>query len=158
MSFNLKDRIRQKKRKGQPFEVPEWGETVHLRKLSAREVLDLRAWIKRQEEGEADEVKRNIEVAVRVVALSVVDEHGNLVFGNEDTFGVFHLDECDKTLLECTDQGALERIFQHVMGRSGQTEEGRETIRKNSEAAAGASPAASPSPTSGPTSTPSSTS
>ena len=143
--MSLKDRIKNHKRKGVPLDIPEWGETVHLRQLSAREVLDLRAWIKEQEEGSADEVEKSIEILVRVTALSVVDEKGELVFGTEID-GVFYLDDMDKVLLESTDPAAMKRIFEHVMGQNGQSEKAREEIRKNSDPAACSSPAASPLP------------
>jgi hypothetical protein len=132
---SLKDRIRAKKRKGLPLEVPEWGETVHVRRMSAREVLDFREWVKAQEARISDEAQRNVATLLHVVRLTVVDEHGNPLFGVDD----------DHWLAD-TDQGALERIFNAALDAAGASEKAREGIRKNSETAAGASPAASPSP------------
>ena len=133
--MSLKDRIRAKKRKGLPLEVPEWGETVHIRRMSAREALDFRQWVKTQESAISDEAQRNVATLLHVVRLTVVDENGNQLFGVDD----------DHWLAD-TDRAALERIFDAALEVAGASEKARETIQKNSETAAGASPAASPSP------------
>ncbi len=146
--MSLKDRIREKKgkKKGVALEVPVWGETVYVRRLTAREAIAYRDRLAAREKEEPDELKRNVETLVYTVILATVDEEGNQLFTDAD--GEWLADEPTE---------ALRAIFDKLTELAALDNDSRETIRGNSPAAVGASPTASPSPAANGTLTASST-
>ena len=61
------------------IDIAEWGGPVTLRRISAREQLDVAADLETVE----DEAHRGIHTMVRLVTLAVVDDEGVRVFDNE---------------------------------------------------------------------------
>ena len=61
--------------------VPEWDGTVRVRGLSAQEAEEIGNLVSR---GKAE------NIAARIVALAIIDEHGNRVFGDGDVERLGH--------------------------------------------------------------------
>jgi hypothetical protein len=93
--------------------VPEWGGDVLVRTMNVRQALALTEFTKRDGVTGAD-------LAARVLADTVCDDAGTLLFTEEDAAG----------LLE-KNAAPLMRVFEAAMGLNKQTDKAAEDIAKN---------------------------
>jgi hypothetical protein len=57
------------------YDVPEWGQKVFVRQLTAREVMALR---------DGSETRSGTEMAVRMLLVAIVDENGERLLEDDD--------------------------------------------------------------------------
>lgn len=130
---DLRDRIRAARdaRPAASVEVPEWGDTLYVRRLTAAELLEWEAWL---ETRTGSDVAKGIATMARLVRLATVDAEGGQVFTEDD-----------ESWLPGRSIEVLERLFDAAAGVNKMRPADRDAIRKNSPGAGG-SPTASPSP------------
>lgn len=111
-----KDEILQAKDlESREIEVPEWGGTVCVRMLTAKERDELEAfWLKRRESGDYTNAR------AQIVALTVCDESGDRLFA-----------EADVDLLAGKSAAAMQRVYDAAMELNGFTKKDVEDLAKN---------------------------
>jgi hypothetical protein len=101
-------------------EVPEWGGAVRVRGLSGLERDELEASIVSRRGKHVD--VNLINMRAKLVAKSMVDESGALLFSEEDV-----------RALGKKSAGALQRVFEVAQRLAGLSDEDVEELTKNSE-------------------------
>lgn len=100
--------------------VPEWSGEVKIRTVTAQEKD---AWEESLQKGKGRHVKLDLaNVRAKLVALTVVDDDGNLLFSERDVLA-----------LGKKSAKAISRIYDAASDLNGISEEDLETIVKNSE-------------------------
>lgn len=99
MPLSRADILKAKDLKTEAVEVPEWGGTVLVRALTAKERLD----ISREITGPDGKIDRSatLDLQIRLPFLCMVDESGARLFA----------DESDLIALQAKSAAALERVF-----------------------------------------------
>ena len=100
--------------------VPEWGGEVIVRGLSGTQRDQFEASVVKQK-GKSTELNLK-NVRAKMIALSVVDEHGNRIFS-----------ESDVAALGAKSARALQRVWEKARELSGLSDEDVEELAKNSE-------------------------
>ena len=100
--------------------VPEWGGEVIVRGLSGTQRDQFEASVVKQK-GKSTELNLK-NVRAKMIALSVVDEHGNRIFSERDV-----------AALGAKSARALQRVWEKARELSGLSEEDVEELAKNSE-------------------------
>lgn len=103
--------------KREEVDVPEWGGTVVVRELTAKERDTFFEWVRKNGDNAFSDFR------VRAVRLSLIDEQGNHLF-----------DEADEPGLASKSTAVIDRLFEAASRLSGLQQKDVEEIGKNSPA------------------------